>query len=64
MTRIHVDRDRCIGSGTCEAFVPSVFRVDDDGVMTVLHPEPDDAELPEVEDAVVSCPTRALSLAD
>lgn len=64
MTRIVVDRDRCIGSGTCEALAPAVFEVDDDGVMTVLHPEPGDEELPDVEDAVAACPTRALSLAD
>lgn len=64
MTRIVVDRDRCIGSGTCEALAPAVFEVDDEGVMTVLHPEPGVDERPDVEDAVAACPTRALSLAD
>lgn len=64
MSRIEVDRDRCVGSGTCEALAPAVFAVDDDGVLAVLRPEPGDADLPDVRDAVTACPTRALSLAD
>jgi ferredoxin len=61
---VSVDRDRCVGSGTCEALAPAVFEVDDDGVLTVLHPEPADDELSDVRDAVQACPTRALALVD
>jgi ferredoxin len=64
MTRVEVDRDRCVGSGTCEALAPAVFEVDDDGVLNVLRGEPGEAELPDVRDAVTACPTRALALAD
>ena len=64
MTRIEVDRDRCVGSGTCEALAPTVFEVDDDGVLAVLRPEPAEEDLPDVRDAVTACPTRALALAD
>ena len=64
MSRIEVDRDRCVGSGTCEALAPTVFEVDDDGVLAVLRPEPGEEELPDVRDAVTACPTRALDLAD
>jgi ferredoxin len=64
MTRIEVDRDRCVGSGTCEALAPTVFEVDDDGVLAVLRDEPAEEELPDVRDAVTACPTRALALAD
>jgi ferredoxin len=62
MTRVEVDRDRCVGSGTCEALAPDVFEVDDDGVLVVRRPEPGEDELPNVRDAVSACPTRALSL--
>ena len=62
MTRVEVDRDRCVGSGTCEALAPDVFEVDDDGVLVVRRPEPGEDELPDVRDAVSACPTRALSL--
>ena len=64
MTRVEVDRDRCVGSGTCEALAPAVFEVDDDGVLAVLRPEPGEDDLPDVRDAVTSCPTRALALDD
>jgi ferredoxin len=61
VTRIEVDRERCVGSGTCEMLAPEVFEVGDDGVVAVLRPgEGDDA----VQDAVQQCPTQALSLAD
>jgi ferredoxin len=59
-----VDRDRCVGSGSCEALAPAVFEVDDDGVLTLLRPEPADEDLSEVRDAVQACPTQALTLAD
>jgi ferredoxin len=64
VTRVEVDRDRCVGSGTCEALAPAVFEVDDDGVLAVLRTEPGEDELPDVRDAVTACPTRALALAD
>jgi ferredoxin len=64
MSRIEVDRERCVGSGACEALAPDVFEVDDDGVLVVHRPEPDRDELDDVEDAVQACPTRALSLAE
>ena len=58
-----MDRNRCVGSGSCEVLAPDAFEVDDDGVLTVLRPEPGDDELPAVRQAVMMCPTRALSLA-
>jgi ferredoxin len=62
VSRIAVDRERCASTGGCEAVAPEVFEVGDDGVLVVLRPEPDDAELPAVRTAVRTCPTRALSL--
>jgi ferredoxin len=64
MSRIEVDRERCVGSGTCEALAPDVFEVDDEGVLVVHRSEPAGDELSDVEDAVQACPTRALSLAE
>ena len=60
MSGIAVDRERCVGSGTCEMLAPDVFEVGDDGVVTVRRP--DDAGEP-VRDAVQQCPTQALRLA-
>lgn len=63
MSRIQADRERCVGSGSCELLAPELFEVGDDGVVQVLQLDPagDDAA---VRDAVSACPTGALSLAD
>ena len=64
MSRVEVDRERCVGSGACEALAPTVFEVDDDGVLAVLRSEPGEDDLPDVRGAVKACPTRALALDD
>jgi len=64
MTRIEVDRERCVGSGTCEMLAPDLFEVGDDGIVAVLRPEPDGADVDAAVDAVQACPTQALSLVD
>ena len=56
MSRIEVDRERCVGSGTCEALAPEV--------LVVHRPQPAGDELDDVEDAVQACPTRALALGE
>ena len=61
MTRLEVDRERCVGSGTCEMLAPDVFEVGDDGIVVVRQPDVDDGA---VRDAVQQCPTQALSVAD
>jgi ferredoxin len=62
--RITADLERCVGSGACEALAPDVFEVGDDGVVTVLRPEPGPEEESDVREAVGQCPTRALALSD
>jgi len=40
-TRLHVDRERCIGAGMCALTAPEVFDQDpDDGRVILLHAEP------------------------
>ena len=60
--RVEVDRELCVGSGTCELLAPEVFEVGDDGVVRVLQPEPGQADEDAVTDAVAQCPTEALGL--
>ena len=64
MSRIAVDRDLCASTGGCEAAAPDVFEIGDGGVLTVLWPEPGAGDLPDVRNAVRTCPTRALTLLD
>jgi ferredoxin len=62
--RVEVDRERCAGTGGCEALAPQVFEIREDGALVVLTPEPEEADLPDVRNAVAACPTRALSLVE
>jgi ferredoxin len=64
MSRVQVDRERCVASGVCESLAPDVFEIDDDGVLPVHLEEPADDELDDVRDAVQQCPARALALAE
>jgi ferredoxin len=62
--RIVVDYDKCTGLGMCEAEAPDLFEVQDDGSLTVLIEKPDASHRDELEAAVESCPTEALSIVD
>jgi ferredoxin len=64
VTRIEVDRERCVGSGTCEMLAADLFEVGDDGIVAVLRPELDGDGVDAAEDAVQACPTKALSVVD
>jgi len=61
--RIDADRERCIGAGMCALTAPDVFDQDDDDGRVVLRthrPRPDD--LNAVQQALMLCPSGALSL--
>lgn len=60
--KIVVDYNRCQGLGLCEATAPDYFEVQDDGSLTVLREEVDEADREIIEDAVATCPTEALRL--
>jgi len=55
-----IDRTLCIGSGTCEALAPGLFRVGDDGIAELISGDVDPAT---AEEAVRSCPSGAISIA-
>jgi ferredoxin len=62
--KVKVDPTKCSGIGLCEMTAPTIFEVGDDGQSHVVneHPSPDD--MADVEEAVASCPTAALSIED
>ena len=62
--KVVVDTDRCGGHGLCEAIAPEYFEVQSNGLSQVMRPEIDPDDLPEIEDAVASCPTEALRIED
>lgn len=57
--KVTVDKDKCIGCGTCVALAPKSFKLGDDGKSVVLEPVGDDEAT--LKNAVESCPTFAIS---
>lgn len=60
--KIYVDRDECIGAGTCVECAPNVFALDDEDIAVVLDPpwDDDDAILAAAQD----CPQECVYLFD
>jgi ferredoxin len=55
---VYVNKAECVGSGSCVAVAPHVFRLDAEGFAEVYaDSSPDDAE---VELAVEQCPVEAI----
>jgi ferredoxin len=59
---VRADVELCCGSGQCVYLAPTVFGLDDDGLVVVLDSDPEGAELVVADEAVRDCPTRAISL--
>jgi ferredoxin len=65
---IEIDRERCMGSGTCMFHAPNTFDMDDES-RAVLLPDPvgdpDDVDDPhDIAAAIDGCPTAALRIVD
>lgn len=60
--KIKVDKDKCIGCGTCVAIAPKTFKLEADGKAEVIEPPGDDKVT--IKEAVDSCPVDAIELAD
>jgi ferredoxin len=60
--RVHVDFDKCCGNGMCGALAPDYFELDATGELHLLREEdrPEDADV--LQQAILCCPTEAISL--
>lgn len=59
--KVNVNKDKCFGCGACQAIVPEVFDIDDDGLAFVtVDSVPQDKE-EETKEAVNNCPAEAIS---
>lgn len=60
--KIQVDRNLCIGAGSCTAITPEVFALDNDNKAIIVNPNAntDDNILLSAQ----SCPTNAILLYD
>ncbi|MBL7159079.1 ferredoxin [Candidatus Microgenomates bacterium] len=59
MKKLVIDKDLCIGCGTCATLAPKTFKLADDGKAQVINQEGDDQEA--IENAIDSCPVQAIS---
>ncbi len=56
-----VDKDLCIGCGACQAIVPEVFELEDDGLAHCKVDTVSKDNEEDVIDALESCPTGAIA---
>lgn len=54
-----IDKEKCIGCGTCTVIAPKSFKLGDDGKAQVIKPPGDDED--KIKEAVDSCPVDAIS---
>jgi ferredoxin len=62
--KVVVDFDRCDSNAVCMSILPEIFEVRDDGFLYVLDEHPPDSMREKLEEAVRSCPTQAISIAE
>lgn len=58
--KLVINQDNCIGCGQCEAYAPKSFICDDSSrIAKVLDPTGDEEK--DIQEAIDSCPTEAIS---
>ena len=62
--KVVVDFDECASNAVCMGILPEVFEVRDDGYLYVLTENPPESLREQLEEAVRSCPTQAISISD
>ena len=60
--KIKVNKDKCIGCGTCVMIAPKSFKLGDDGKAEAIEPTGDDEE--KIKEAIDSCPVDAIEYAE
>lgn len=58
--KVRVDRDYCVGAGTCVVIAPKYFELDDEGLAVVLQEEVDEEDEDMVREAELGCPAEAI----
>ena len=58
--RIEIDRERCMGSGSCQFHAPGVFDLDADCKAVVVDPQGASPEA--IRNAAEGCPTHAIEI--
>jgi ferredoxin len=62
--KVIVDFDLCDSNGVCCGVAPEVFELDDENFLVIKAESPGDELREQLDEAVRSCPTGAISLAE
>jgi len=62
MKKINIDKNFCLGCGTCVAIAPKSFKLGTDGKAEVIEPVGDDEKI--IKEAIDSCPVSAIKSTD
>ena len=60
MSKPKIDKETCIGCGTCVALAGNTFRMNDEGKAEVYNETGDDADT--IKMAAESCPVNAITI--
>jgi len=60
MAKVSINKQTCIGCGACQASLPEVFEIEEDGLATVLKDAEIEDTMEEIEDTADMCPTGAI----
>jgi len=55
-----VDKNKCIGCGTCTVLAPKTFKLTKDNKVEVINPPGDEEE--KIKEVIDACPVNAISL--
>ena len=56
--KIKIDKDKCIGCGTCAVLAPKTFKLTDDGKVEVINPPSDEEK--KIKEAIDACPVESI----
>ena len=60
--KVKVNKDKCIGCGTCVALAPEVFEIDDDGKSKIKEGADLEKNKEVIKQAKDACPTQAIEI--
>jgi len=60
--KVKIDKDKCLGCGTCVAIAPEVFEIGEDGKSKVKEEVDLEKNKEAIKQAKMSCPTQAIEI--
>jgi ferredoxin len=62
--KVKIDKDKCLGCGTCAALYEELFEIGEDGMSQIKEMNQEKIDKEKVKQAQDSCPTGAIVVED